>query len=149
MFASQTPRLGQLSRAIFRPRGQVNPAARWLVAFVVFLFLLLTPGLSHACANGPASNAPQRVVASATTRAIAPTYAAGFTSNRSGCCGEQSRHCGGAQTGSCCPACTVGLFVSGYTFIRAVLPRADFSLLKTSFSPAPLDEQFRPPRTTL
>lgn len=151
MFASQTPKFGQPSKATSRPRRWADPAARWLIAFGTLVFLLLMPGASHACANrpSPAPSAAQRVVSHATTRTIASSHVAAISSNRSGCCGEQSRHCGGAQAGSCCPGCTAGLFVTGYAFVRALPPRDDFFLLEMNFSPASLDKQFRPPRTAL
>lgn len=150
MFASQTPRLGQPSRAIFRPRRCSHPAARWLVALGALLFLLVTLQPTHACANrtDPAFKSLERAVTHVAKRQIASFHVGAVISNRSDCCGKQSHHCG-AQMGSCCPACTAGLFVANYAFFRTFPPRADFVLPNINFSPAPLDEQFRPPRTAL
>jgi hypothetical protein len=151
MLASQTPRLGQPSGAIFRPRRCTNPAARWLVAFGAILFLLVTLEPSHACGNriDPAPDALQQVVTHVTKRQIVSSQVAAVISNRPACCGDQSHHRGGAQAGSCCAACTAGLFVTSYAFFRTFPPCADFVLPNINFSPAPLDEQFRPPRTAL
>jgi len=153
MFASQTQGSGQPSKDSPKPRRRVNPAARWLVAFGALLFLLLTPEPSHACANRAdrLSNTPHLAVTHATRWAIASSHgAAAVISSRSACCGEKkSHHCGGSQAGSCCPACTAGLFVTDYVFFPKLPPLADFFPPEINFSPAPLDEQFRPPRTAL
>lgn len=151
MFASQVPRLGQQSMATFKlPRG-AHPAVRWLVAFGTLLFLLLTIEPSHACANraDPAPKALQQTVTHVTNRQIASSHVGAIISNRSACCDKHSHHCGGAQSGSCCPACTAGLFVANYDVFRTFPPRADFFLPDINFNPAPLDQQFRPPRIAL
>jgi len=151
MFASQVPRLGQQNKAMFRPRRCTHPAVRWLVAFGTLLFLLLTLEPSHACADRtePAPKALQQAVTHVTKRQIASSHAGAVVSNRSDCCSQESHHCGGAQVGSCCPACTSGLFVTSYAFFRTQPPRADFILPNINFNPAPLDQQFRPPRIAL
>lgn len=151
MFALQTPRLGQPSRATFRPRRCTHPAVRWLVAFGTLLFLLLTLEPSHACANraDPAPKVLQQAATHVAKRQIVSSHAGAVISNRSDCCGQQSHHCGGAQVGSCCPACTAGLFVTSYALYRSHPPRADFFLPNINFSPAPLHQQFRPPRIAL
>ena len=130
MFASQTPRVGQQNKAASTPRHAINPAVRWLVAFAALLFLLVTPEPSHACANrtDPAPRALQQAVTQVTKRQIVSSQIGTVTSNRSVCCDKHSHHCGGAQVGSCCPACTAALFVTSDVFFRTFPSRADFVL---------------------
>lgn len=150
MFASQAPTLDRPSKASGSSHS-VNPVARWIAAFGAALFLFLMVEPSYACANrsDSAQHASRRAVTYVAKHIAASSQVVDITLKRSDCCGGQSHRCPGSHAGSCCPACTVGMFVTGSTLSQAFGVQPHFFFPNINFSSAPPDKQFRPPRTAL
>lgn len=166
MIALQTPEWGQRCE----PAGMAARAAGYLLARAVLvvatlvLFTFVTVGTSQACppktnpttriahgsplAHGsPQVIAKQHVIAN---RSAVASSVVKFAIKGTGCCGKGSGHCHGlACAGSCCPACSTGLNVVGWTVARVPTPHFDIAPLHTPLSSPELDAQFRPPRITL
>ena len=136
--------------------------AGW-VAVVVAVFTLVTfatVGTSQACPgkNNPSQSAAQSasvpsVVAQSLIYKVArPSTAApwviGFGDKP--CCGNWPGHCHcPAGAGFCCPACSAGIIIAGWSISREPTPYVAVAHVHASLSSIESDSQFRPPRSTL
>lgn|SRR5574338_927195 len=158
MFSLRTPNL-DLSRqpadGAFHALCRLLAAAV-LVAVTVILFMFVTVERSQACRgenNPTVSFAPTATQGIAKQQIIenrlaATSSAIKFAIKRIACCG--SGHCGGfACVGSCCPACSAGVVITGWTDIQNFSLHVDIPPPQMHVSSIELDTQFRPPRTIL
>ena len=163
MVALRTPegsqRRGPAGRAV---RTAVRLLARAiLVVAALMLFTFVTVDTSQACPGGtnpttrvakitqaaPQAIAEQHVIAN---RSAVASSVIKFAVKGIGCCGKGSGHCHGiACADSCCPACSAGLNVAGWTFALSHILYADIPLAQNPRSSTELDAQFRPPRIIL
>ena len=160
MVALQTPEWGQRREpagTAVRTVGHLLARAA-LVVVTLMLFTFVTVGTSQACLGGTnpatriARSSPQ-VIAQQDVVARGAAVASSlvnFAIKGTGCCGKGSGHCHGlACAGSCCPACSAGLNVVGWTVARVPTPHFIIAPLHAPLSSPELDTQFRPPRITL
>lgn len=163
MFALRTPewsqRRGPAGRGV---RTAVRLLARAvLIVATLMLFTFVTVDASQACSGGtnpairvaqialyaPQVIAKQHVIAS---RTVAASSVVEFAVDGIACCGKGSGHCHGlACAGSCCPACSAGLNVAGWTVALSRILYADIPSTQNPHSSTELDAQFRPPRIIL
>ncbi|MFH1340594.1 MAG: hypothetical protein ABIL01_05165 [Pseudomonadota bacterium] len=163
MFALRTPewsqRRGPAGRAV---RTAVSLLARAvLVVAALMLFTFVTVNASQACSGGTNPTTRVAQIAQAAPQVIAKQY---VIANRSalassvikfavkgiGCCGKGSGHCHGlACAGSCCPACSAGLNVAGWTVAPSRILYGDIPPAQNPRSSTEPDAQFRPPRIIL
>ena len=128
-----------------------------LVVAALMLFTFASVVASQACPNGTDSAAPARQVAQSAPqiatvlkRAALATSVFKLTIKSTGCCGNGVGHCPGlACAGSCCPACSAGLIIAGWSATRNVVSHVDVPPLQTPMSSPESDPQFRPPRIVL
>lgn len=137
--------------------------ARWIVvaAAVITLVTFASVGTSQACPgsntrpaqlaakidNAPSMTAQKATYKSAQSSAAAP-WAAGFA--KKPCCGDSTGHCHcPAGAGACCPACTAGAIVAGWSVTRDPAPHVVVAPLQVCLLSFQSDGQFRQPRDTL
>lgn len=158
MFALRTSQLG-------RPREPANGTLRVvghllvravLIAATLMLFTFATVETSQACSGDDDDAASFTPIASqdiATqqvieNQSIVMPSGIKFAIKSNACCA--SGHCRGLGcAGSCCPACSAGVDVTGWTGLLNFTSRFEILLSHVHVSSIELDTQFRPPRTSL
>lgn len=163
MVALRTPEGSQRRGPAGRAAGTAVRllAGAVLVVATLMLFTFVTVDASQACSGGTkpttrvaqiAQAAPQviekqQVIAN---RSAVASSVIKFSVKGIGCCGKGSGHCHGfACAGSCCPACSAGLNVAGWTVALSRILYADIPPAQNLRSSTEIDAQFRPPRIVL
>lgn len=163
MLALRTPewsqRRGPAGRAV---RSAFHLLARAvLVVAALMLFTFVSVDASQACSGGTKPTTGVAQIGQVASQVVAKQH---VTTNRSaetssvikfsvkgiGCCGKGAGHGNGsACADSCCPACSAGLNVAGWTVALSHILYADVPPGQNPRSSTELDAQFRPPRILL
>ena len=158
MFALRTPQRSPgcepATGAIRAVSDLLGRAVLVLTTLMLFTFVTGVASQAYPSETNPtapqiAQRAPQVAKQHAVSnRAAAAPLVVKFLIKSTACCGG-SGHCHGRVcAGSCCPACTAGVIVPGWTIARDLALPFDFRPLRPPMPPTD-DTPFRPPRIVL